>query len=393
MARSVTLTLILPALLLVACGDKDDGSSGGDDGGSSDGGSSDGGGDGGSSGGGSSDGGGDDGGSANTAPSAPGVALDPEAPLADEDLLCAITEDSVDAEGDAVSYAWAWLEDGVDMGVTGDTLAAADRTPWREYTCVVTPADDELVGEAGEASTTALDECVSVSLDTSSSYAFILPTQEDAGTFSMDTGYWTYEAWVRPVDTGASQYLFYKGPMFENGYSYDVDYYVALSSDQTFHFATGSSSGGDDCQYLRTVSPSWGEWQHLAVTIDVDGGHKSVWLGGELAAACTVQTPDSAPTDGPLWIGTKAWTNSAGTSFFTDLPWAGGIDEVRVSSTIRYSEDFEPERWFESDAHTEVLYHFSEGTGDGLEDASDHGRTGQSFDLVWDDESSTCDTL
>lgn len=152
--------------------------------------------------------------------------------------------------------------------------------------------------------------------------------------------------------------------------------------------ACGDEDEGDAVSYAY----AWLEaGEASTVTMDVDAGWKRVWLDGEEVASCSTGTLDNPGTDGPLWIGTKAWTSSSMTIFYTDLPWAGGIDEVRISSTARYSGDLEPERWFVADADTELLYHFSEGWGNDLEDASDNGYTGQSYDLIWDDQSSACD--
>lgn len=55
----------------------------------------------------------------------------------------------------------------------------------------------------------------------------------------------------------------------------------------------------------------------------------------------------------------------------------GIIEEVRISRVARYTSDFKPERRFENDDLTLALYHFEEGQGDVLRDASGkdhHGR-------------------
>jgi len=61
----------------------------------------------------------------------------------------------------------------------------------------------------------------------------------------------------------------------------------------------------------------------------------------------------------------------------------GLIDEVRISSIARYTEDFTPQRRFEPDEHTMALYHFDEGTGDVLKDSSGNGHDGKIVGAKW----------
>lgn len=58
------------------------------------------------------------------------------------------------------------------------------------------------------------------------------------------------------------------------------------------------------------------------------------------------------------------------------LGLAATLDEIRISSVARYTEDFTPPDRFESDEHTELLYHFDEGFGNYVADASPYGRHG-----------------
>ncbi|HEX4132581.1 MAG TPA: SUMF1/EgtB/PvdO family nonheme iron enzyme [Pirellulales bacterium] len=61
----------------------------------------------------------------------------------------------------------------------------------------------------------------------------------------------------------------------------------------------------------------------------------------------------------------------------------GTIDEVRISSVARYTNDFTPQQRFEPDKDTEVLYHFDEGTGTIAKDASSHHRDGKISGATW----------
>ena len=91
--------------------------------------------------------------SCNTAPRATEVSIEPEDPVeAEDDLVCVIETDAYDAEGDAVSYTFEWMVDGVSYEdaitttETGDTVPAEDSFADEEWTCTVTPNDGEADG-------------------------------------------------------------------------------------------------------------------------------------------------------------------------------------------------------------------------------------------------------
>lgn len=95
----------------------------------------------------------------NRAPSAPTVAIVPESPNDDDVLNCVITGESVDPDGDAVSYDYTWTVDGASAGISS-AVVTADRTRAGElWACSVTGGDGELVSAAGVASATILPVC------------------------------------------------------------------------------------------------------------------------------------------------------------------------------------------------------------------------------------------
>jgi hypothetical protein len=63
--------------------------------------------------------------------------------------------------------------------------------------------------------------------------------------------------------------------------------------------------------------------------------------------------------------------------------FCGRIDEVRISNVVRYADDFEPQPQFKVDDETVALYHFDEGHGDQLRDASGNGHHGIIHDARW----------
>lgn len=86
----------------------------------------------------------------NRAPSAPTVSITPAEPTDDDVLTCVIDTESVDPDGDLVSYAYAWSVDGGDAGITSASVNAALTEVGQQWTCGVTASDGEL--ESGAAS-------------------------------------------------------------------------------------------------------------------------------------------------------------------------------------------------------------------------------------------------
>ncbi|HLW66271.1 MAG TPA: family 16 glycoside hydrolase, partial [Gemmataceae bacterium] len=66
-----------------------------------------------------------------------------------------------------------------------------------------------------------------------------------------------------------------------------------------------------------------------------------------------------------------------------DVGFNGDIHEARVSSVERYQGNFTPKPRFEPDADTIALYHFDEGQGDTIKDASGHGHDGKILGAKW----------
>jgi formylglycine-generating enzyme required for sulfatase activity len=82
------------------------------------------------------------------------VAITPEAPNDDEGLSCAVVTESVDPDGDAVTYAFAWSVDGVDAGIAGANVDAARTSAGETWTCSVTASDGSATSGAGTDSVT-----------------------------------------------------------------------------------------------------------------------------------------------------------------------------------------------------------------------------------------------
>ncbi len=97
----------------------------------------------------------------NTAPTAPVVAIDPADASEGDTLLCDVTTESTDADGDTVTYTFAWEQDGATFASagatvwTGDTVAGSYVQDLEEWTCSVTASD-------GAAASSAVEDAVVV---------------------------------------------------------------------------------------------------------------------------------------------------------------------------------------------------------------------------------------
>lgn len=112
----------------------------------------------------------------------------------------------------------------------------------------------------------------------------------------------------------------------------------------------------------------WDVWRHLALTYD--GTNAVLYVDGREAGRSEIGGALLHP-DTPLYIGAEANERGDPVSFFTGL-----IDEVRVSSVVRYTGSFTPARVFSADEHTMLLMHFDTPFYGAMPDDSGRGNHG-----------------
>lgn len=115
-----------------------------------------------------------------------------------------------------------------------------------------------------------------------------------------------------------------------------------------------------------------GRWHHVAVERRLSDGWMWIYVDGILDAQADgpggdVSYPDdaaaSSPNDPFLVLGAE--------KFDTGPAYDGLVDELRLSTTLRYAGVFSrPRVPFAADADTAALYHFDEATGDAVGDSS-----------------------
>ncbi len=77
----------------------------------------------------------------NSAPSAPSIDVTPNYPEDDDDLLCSVTGPATDADGDLVTYTYAWTDNAVLSAITADTVGSGYTTDGETWVCTVTASD------------------------------------------------------------------------------------------------------------------------------------------------------------------------------------------------------------------------------------------------------------
>ncbi len=284
----------------------------------------------------------------NAPPSEPAVTITPALPTDGEPLTCAITRLSVDAEQDAIRYAYRWIEGGVESPRTSSVVPAGVVEAGQTWTCVVTPMDDLSAGPSASASVliTGAEPCHSV-----------VVTSSAARVAFANHGYafgerpWTVELWLQIHDrfgAGVEPILTMNEDLPEH----------AIRSD--YNSRTGAVTcyvyGQGEPEMLRANSGDLrdGRWHHVACVYQ--RGVLRIFIDGN---------PGAQVEGGPADIRASSATalgHPRGLSNAEAAPVALG--PIRISSVARYLSRFRPAQRWGLDADT-VSQHLVELGFDG----------------------------
>lgn len=141
------------------------------------------------------------------------------------------------------------------------------------------------------------------------------------------------------------------------------DYGVSLSDGRVVFGVSRGSSGTTVCGASAVTD---GAWHHVALTRRASDGRLSVFVDGRLEAQAAGPLGDVSYRDGRAtgyandrYLVFGAEKHDAGAEYPSFRGW---LDEVRLSTTVRYTADFaRPQAPFTPDADTAALYRFDEG--------------------------------
>lgn len=155
---------------------------------------------------------------------------------------------------------------------------------------------------------------------------------------------------------------------------------MQLSCDAAKWFVWDETLDASELSSAQASAIQPRKWVHLAyVADDLEG---RFYVNGQLVARGPRTAMQRAPISvlSGTWLGAHPHMNQPGNlRYFI----RGMIDEARISRRSRYRENFTPATRFESDADTLALYHFDEGQGDVLKDASGNHHDGQIVHAKW----------
>ncbi len=171
---------------------------------------------------------------------------------------------------------------------------------------------------------------------------------------SVNASRFTVEAWVRPTNANSYGVVVAEADD-DNGWALELD-----ANRPILWVATNAGWQG----ILYSTALTAGQWAHVAVVYD--NGAVRLFVNG------IASTP--AIVGGTLRI-------SANNSRMGGLPgypfFAGALDDVRISSSARYTANFTPPASLPApDAETLAQWAFNEGSGQTVSDSSANGRNG-----------------
>lgn len=152
----------------------------------------------------------------------------------------------------------------------------------------------------------------------------------------------TLEAWAKTTSTGALKVLCGAGG----------NPWLGMQVNGT---ARGTwSSGGTDRDILSSVVINDGAWHHLALCVNTTTG-STLWVDGVLAGSNAATGAMTAGVFGVRRFGTN-----------TSYDWPGEVDEIAVSSVVKYTTTFTPAAISNAQANLIAVWHLD---GDGVNNA------------------------
>jgi hypothetical protein len=152
------------------------------------------------------------------------------------------------------------------------------------------------------------------------------------------------------------------------------DWGISLGGGRLIFGVSVGNSGATACGSTVVAD---GEWHHIAATRSAGAQAPRVrlWVDGQLDAEADGPVGDASYRNGRTSVYTYdpflvigAEKHDAGAAYPS---YSGWIDELRISTVVRYTAAFAPPSGpFSDDANTAALYHLDEGAGDSTGDSA-----------------------
>ena len=215
----------------------------------------------------------------NSKPTAPVVLVSPTDAEPEDNLVCNISTASTDADGDSISYVYAWTVNGTASSITSSTVSYTYTAHSDSWTCTATPYDGTEYGSSGSDSQTVADRTApnspvinAIDEYRNSTSVTLTGTAEAGSTLTLyidcDSGLKTQTTTVSSTGTWSITQSITQGDYCEY-YAYATDTYGNVSTVSNT-VGTESCDPFDDYEdsttYGDTCSNAISEWSTLADT-------------------------------------------------------------------------------------------------------------------------------
>lgn len=171
---------------------------------------------------------------------------------------------------------------------------------------------------------------------------------------SVSASRFTVEAWVRPATANSNAILVVEADD-NNGWALELD-----ANRPILWISTNAGWQG----VLHPTALAAGQWAHVAAVYD--NGAARIFVNG------VSNTPATVGATLRITTANLRMGGLTGYPFF-----AGALDDVRISSSARYTANFTPPATLPAaDANTLAQWTFNEGSGQTVTDSSGNGRNG-----------------
>ncbi len=182
---------------------------------------------------------------------------------------------------------------------------------------------------------------------------------------SLDSNF-TIEAWIYP--TSNLSFLQSESIFSFGNSSSDFMTLALFSGNNSPLFSI--SVNNQETDIISTAKVTINSWHQVAIVSNE--GHATLYLDGN---SVVTDTLDSFPNS--LGGGAGTTDDWLGKSEVSPITFSGYMDEFRISDVARYLANYTPPSSpFTPDSNTYALYHFDDGSGQTITDASSRGENG-----------------